>query len=344
MSFSKNIILTKIHAMHGKMLKSQKYDELINCKNLSEVAKYLLNNSPYSSSIKNLNNEDIKRTHFEDVIKKHAFKNYYKIYRYTKKEKNEIFKLMLEKFEIDEILNAIIFIKSNRASDEDYVFYMPENLVLKCKINLLKLKKIKTIEELVVFLKNTHYNKIISKLKEQEIKNLKYVDFEFLFYSYFFKKLLKTVSSKTKNVELFELKRLIKTKIDKINFCNIYRQKVILNLDKKTIEEKIFPYGKNLNVDLINKMLNCSNEIQFEEILNKNFNKFKNFKHMKIDFFWQQIEQKICENYIFLSSNITTTFYCFFVLQQIEIYNLIHIIEGIYYNMPKEEIKNMLIF
>ena len=144
-------------------------------------------------------------------------------------------------------------------------------------------------------------------------------------------------------MELFELKKLLKTKIDNINACYIYREKIIFNSEKEKIKEKIFPFYKNFKEEDIEKSLNSQNKNELEENLKRVYKKIKNFKLDEIENNLKNLEYKMCSHYINISLNLTTVFYCFYILQQIEIKNIIHIIEGIRYNLEKDEIRNYLI-
>lgn len=338
MSLSNQTALAKIRAIYGNMLKEKEYLEILNCNNVLEIFNHLQSNENYKSSLKLLNKAEIKRYQIEGLIKKNAFENYAKIFRYA--SKNVVIGFVVEYFEMIEILKTISRI--NLKDSKENVFFLPPYLILKCKIDLYKLKKIETFEELLNFLKNTRYLKI---LKDIEIKNneINFKECEHKLYDNFFKRLLKTVKNKTKNVELFELNSLIKTKLDHLNLCYIYREKILFNSDEKKIEDELFPYHKNLNSKYLSQILDCKTKMQLEETLKKIYPVNQNLKIEDIEKYCLKLEYKKCKNKIHLSLNITTVFYCFFILQQVEILNLTYLIEGISYNLPKNEIKNLLI-
>ncbi len=196
--------------------------------------------------------------------------------------------------------------------------------------NEIQPKKTKTIE------------KLLNNLKNDE-KKLNHFKIEFALYTSYFKKLLKTVKSNSKNVELFELNRLLKTKIELINLCSIYRKKFLIKTPINEIKFELFPFNKNLNENNLQNILESKTKPELEENFKKFFKKVKNFKIEDVEICSNEIEYIISKHYIHISFNITTVFYCFLILQKIEISNLIKLVEGICYNISKEKIKNMLI-
>ena len=336
LQFSNNITATKIRAMYGKMLKEAQYLEILNCKDIIEIFNYLKNNVQYKKILKNLENENLNREMLEKMLRKQAFESFAKVFRYI--NKNKIISLVVEYFEIVEILKVISIIFSN--STKKYTIDVPEYFVKKMNIKIKNFSNVKTIDNLIEVLKNTKYSKILKKLvSENKNVEIYYLKYEHCLYLNFFKKLLDTIKSNSKNVELSELKKLIKTKIETINLCIIFRENILFKGNADTIKQKIFPFYKKLDEEKVNELLNCKNKYQMEEILKENFNKVKNFNLEEIEQLTAKMEFCFCKNKLHISSNITTVFYCFFVLKKIEISNLVAIIEGTHYKLKKKKKK-----
>ena len=244
----------------------------------------------------------------------------------------------VEKEKVKEIL------KTDALNNKNKIFkYFKESKILKILLkqdeisnflnhnfNEEQPKKTKTIE------------KLLNNLKSDE-KKLNHFKIEFALYNSYFKKLLKTVKSNSKNIELFELNRLLKTKIELINLCTIYRKKFLIKTPINEIKSEIFPFNKSLNENNLQNILESKTKPELEENFKKFFKKVKIFKIEDVEICSNEIEYIISKHYIHISFNITTVFYCFLVLQKIEILNLAKIIEGISYKMPKEKIKSLLI-
>lgn len=330
--------ITKARVLYANMLKREQLLNIARCKNVAEIADFLASNTYYKTCISHLNLENIHRGQLEILINKHKFENYKKISRYAPED--SVHNFIMESFEIAEILRFVMFLKLNKK--ERYIPLLPNFLISKCKVKFLKLEGVKGVDGLLEFLKNTHYYNILKSACAGD-DELSYTVFEYELYKYFFSKLLKFVNFKTKNIELFELNKLIKSKIDNINLCYVYREKILANCNAEQIKKRIFPFHKKLNSKTINNIINCKNKDYFGKAVGSFFPSVKDFKIEDIEIYSQINEYKICKSCFHMSSNIATVFYCFLVLQNIEVQNLTHIIEGVRYGMPPEKIENLLV-
>ena len=338
LSLSKQTTITKIRAIYGKMIKKDEYKNILSCSNIKEFVDLIQNRILYKEILEVLDRNNLNIDKVEKFIKNKALLNYARIYKLIKE--NKILNHLIRYFEIDEILRITTLIEENRT--KIYVVDLPTYLALKCKINIFEFSKIENFEELLNVLKNTKYEKFLLK-NFNEKNGVDFLKFEHMLYKDFFKNLLKTIRDKTKNVELYELNRLIKTKIDILNSFYIFREKIIFKTGKEEIEKRVFPFYKNLKKEKIEKILEAQTANQMEEDFKKVYSKINEFKLEKIETNLKQKEYDLCKHYLNISQNVTTVFYCFFILQKIEVENLIHIVEGIRYNLKKEEIENFLI-
>ncbi len=343
MSCKDQTAIVKIHAMYGKMLNKKKYLEMLNCNSIEEVFSYLITNTDYKIYLKDLNQKNLDKDDVKHAIEKQSFQKCYKIYKYS--NKNEILSLILEEFELKEILKIMLF-KTKLNKNEKYESLIPKTFNINIKFS--RLLDCDTKDELLDCLKNTHYFEIYKKVTHNHTLKINYAKYEYELYKNFFVKLLKIVKSKTKNIELFELNKIIKTIIDQINISQIYRHKFLLNLSNSQTKEKILPFHKKLTPKLLQDVLECQKKEDFEEKIrliysNLNDEKTNIFKIENLEIAELNQKKKICTQYLHLSLNLATVFYCFFILQKIEILNLKKIIEGTHYNIPTEEIKSLLV-
>ena len=205
---------------------------------------------------------------------------------------------------------------------------------------LLKISKASnTIEECLLF-KNK---------PTEENPKIDYISCEHSMYNHFFKRLYNMINNKTKKSEKMELNHLVGTRLDNLNMCNIYREKILFKSDPKQIKKRIFPFFRSLTKDKIEKAISSSDSDQINKLIQELFanddkiNKISDKEVCYIENYTSRIKYKLCKHYLHLSNNVSTVFYAFYVLSQIEISNLIYIIEGIRYKVPPSEIKNLLV-
>ncbi len=348
--FSDNVVISKTRTMYGNMLKSKQYEDLITCKSVPDIATYLKSNTTYSNILANVNEVTIHRGQLEDLLRKQAFENYSKIYHYLNNNNNEndMFKMIIEEFEILEILRMILLLKANNPNE--YIVSLPGFLISKCRIDLLKLAKVRSFDDLLECLSSTHYYKILLNNKPtEESPKIDYISCEHSMYNHFFKRLYNMINNKTKKSEKIELNHLVGTRLDNLNMCNIYREKILFKSDPKQIKKRIFPFFRLLTKDKIEKVISSSDSDQMNKLIKELFanddkiSKISDKEVCYIENYTSRIKHKLCKHYLHLSNNVSTVFYAFYVLSQIEISNLIYIIEGIRYKVPPSEIKNLLV-
>ena len=346
--FSDNSVIAKTRTMYGNMLKSKQYEDLIMCKNVPDIAAYLKNHTTYSTILNNVNEVTIHRGQLEVLIKKQAFENYSKIYHYLNNNENAMFKMIIEEFEILEILRMILLLKANNPGE--FIVSLPGFLISKCRVNLLELAKARSFDDLLECLNNTHYYKVLFKHKPTyEEPKINYISCEHSMYSHFFKRLFNIINHKSKKSERMELNRLTGTRLDILNICNIYREKVLFKSNPGQIKSRIFPFFRSLTKDKIEEAISSSSSDQLNKLMqdlfsnNYKINKISETEVYYIENYASRLKNKLCKHYLHLSNNVSTVFYAFYVLSQIEISNLIYIIEGIRYKVSPNEIKSLLI-
>lgn len=341
-------VVAKIKAIYGKKIQKNQLIELSNCKSVSAIASYLKLNTSYSKILKNVDENTIHRGQLENLLKQQNFNNYEKIYHYLSKRNVSIFKLAIEEFEMLEILRMVLLLNANNV--KDYITNLPTYLISKCGINLLKLAKVETYENLLTLLKPTQYYKPLKKLEpSNETQKIDYFSCEHELFKQFFKRTFQVVKQNVKKSEQKELKNLIKLRIDHINICRIYRLKVLLNESNEKINKLVFNFHKVLNDEKIKSLINSKNSKEFGLKFQEFFHTSKasqnlfNEKDFYIENLIAKLDHKAYKKLIHLSNNFSTVFYAFHKLSQIELSNLIYAIEGVRYGIMAKEIQELYV-
>ena len=344
-------IVAKIKSIYGKRIQKSQLIELSNCKNVNSIAAYLKANTNYSKILETIDENTVHRGQLESILKQQNFNNYEKIYYYLSKNNLLIFKLIIEEFEMIEILKMILLLNANNT--KEYIINLPTYLISKCNVDLLKLAKIKTYEELLNILKHTHYHKILKKLKpSEENQKIDYFTCEHNLFEQFFERMFETIRKGVKKSERKELENLMKLRIDHINICRIYRLKFLLNESAEKIGKLIFKFHKILNKEKIDNLINSTTNKEFGQKFEKFFHISETSKTLRNQFekrnfyienFMAKLDYKICKRLIHISNNFSVVFCAFHKLSQIEISNLIYAIEGVRYGVMAKEIQELYV-
>ncbi len=336
-NFSSNVILAKALAMYGKRIKGLDYDELINCKSVSEVASYLKNNTAYSSVLSQIDEINIHRHELEALLKEKPINDLAILGKYELTTKEIFSDFIIIKAEIEMIIHALMSLIAQK--DFFYFKKVPDFFKIHTKIDLLILSNAKSYDDFFKAIEKTPYYKLLLPIKNNNDINLSKA--EQALYNYLYTKLFE-ILTKIKNKKIRNnLKNLFVSYIDYSNFIRILRIKHSLS------NASSFAILKNGSIKekYLNDMMKANTEADTFEIM---YNIVQGKKLLKIQYSYiDQIPMKAlyysCRHAIHSSSNSSIVFISYMFLSQIELSNIINIIEGIRYNVSKDEIRKLLI-
>lgn len=346
---SSNAVVSKVRALYGKRITKEQYLDMVNCRTVPEIAAYLKNNAQaYHEVLENIPESHIHRGQLESLLKRAAFNSYNKIYHYINTAAQNIFHYIILELELDQILQMVHLLKAG--CPEKFILHLPGYLVSITDVDLMALAHVKNFDELLRILSQSHFGDILKQFKPTaENPSIDYVACEHALYEYHFRRMFQMIDKNTRGVERQELKRLFGTRIDQINLRNIYRSKAHFHTDAKVVAQLIFPFYYRVQPRHIDQLINAGSYEQLAKLLAEHFPasgkvpKLESVNDTSIELIVETLQMYACSRYLHLSSYDSVVFYSYYILSKIELNNLIHIIEGIRYNVPKEEIKELLV-
>lgn len=351
-------IISKIHALYGKRVKKEQFDDLINCQNVTEIASYL-KSAPtiYKDSLQNITETKIHRGELEALLRQIVFENYTKIYHYINATEENIFHYIILELELSQVLDMVRLLKAN--APDKYILRLPGYLVSKTDIDLMELAHVKTFDDLLRVMKKSHFGDILSRFKPTDQQpEINYVACEHALLEYHFKKTLQMFNKNMHGCEKQALHRLFSLRLDLINIQNIYRLKVLpnnyYNNDPKIASQIVFPFYHILKRADIEEMIYAPKE-QFLKNLENCLSRFCpdhtlhqfadiSSASFSIENFAEHILNRIFTKQLHISTSSAVVFYAYYLLTKTELSNIFHIIEGVRYNVSKEQIRNLLVF
>lgn len=237
---------------------------------------------------------------------------------------------------------------SQRSQEELLKQESLKSAIMALKENVEELKNLNdkaSITEVENEIRKTEVNdisKIIKILsnKDKEFIKIFISKYEILETKEYFYKIIK----KMKNMDS-DVKDLIGKRIDLLNILNIYRIKKFYSVSEEDIKKMIIDYDYKLKKAEIEKMIKADGYKQVEDII-----KLSWYSKIVKDLDKQDL-QNIIDNYIY---NVAKSIFLknrfnmgqvisYLVMEEYQNRNLITILEGIYYNIAKEEIKKKII-
>lgn len=336
--FSSNVVLAKIRAMYGKRIRAKDYESLLNCNTVSDIAAYLKNKTDYSKLLGKVDELNIHRAQLEAILKNKIFYDLASLCRYELLTGESFSEYIIGKTEVEQIIKSLIYLLACNKSQNSYV--IPNYFNKHTKINLKALSRVETYEDFITALGNSPYRKLLKDIKSNDNENVNLSQVESILYNYLygkvFKQLRKSANKKVRN----DLKSIFETYIDFGNFIRIVRTKK----NNSSNEFAILENGtlKNKHIEA---MLKANTEKELFDIMESTNQgkKLKNLEYRYIDQIPLKAVYNKCRHDLHSSINASLVMLSYIFLIQIELSNIIKIIEGVRYKMPKNDIRELLI-
>jgi len=340
---SSNAILAKSRAMYGKRLTAQHYNDLLNCKSVSEVAGYLKNRTVYAPIFEGVNVTAIHRGQLELLLKKYAYRQFETLCKYELAIGQGFYKYFILRNDIDMILTCVRLLYSG--NPENYLLYMPVFFDEHTKLNQSKLAKVRSIQDLFKALDGTEYKAVIAPFVEHFDATMGKLDIEAALTRYKFETLKKITEKDFKGKKAKDIIEVFAIQNDIRVIVNIYRFKKMIGGGKESLRQFILPEVSRIPAKHWNRIIEAVDEKEVLASL-KNTVYGKALKANDLDYF-----EDVAQRYLYrwflktlrFSTNPTVVMFCYVYLLENEIRNITHIIEGIRYGVPAADIKEMLI-
>ena len=153
---SSNVVSAKARAMYGRRLTAQNYQEMLNCKNVTEIARYLATNTDYDKVLAGINDREVHRGQLENRLKQ-------KLCRYEISISDALAAYLLQRSEVDQILNALLHL--NADTTKEYFFSMPATLAVHSRIDLVRLSGADNFDSIIAALAHTPYQMLLESFR-----------------------------------------------------------------------------------------------------------------------------------------------------------------------------------
>lgn len=342
-NYSTNATVAKIHAIHGKMLTRENYHEMIGKRSVSELAEYLKRVYRFKETLCDIDPNAIHRGLLEELLKKNNFDTYVRLCDFQRLDNVPFYNFMVQKIEVEQIIETVNRIFNNHTDES--LANVPGYIKKHSKINLLELRSAENMHELEKALKGTPYLKLISKIPVDEEIGIDYVECERMLITFYYSRLIKYVEDSFFKKEAKQLKDIILMEIDMINIRNAYRKKKFFNYDSDRIKKTQIPFSK-IGKRRMNTFYEKDSAEEMLEFLKKTSycrGLTESLDYVEINL--QSVFSKYLKHMIARSTSAPVVLYAFMKLCDMEVKNIIHIIEGIRYNVAPETIeKNLIVY
>lgn len=152
--FAGNSVYAKVHILYSKRLKKQDYDTLIECRSVGEAADKLKNMDAYRGILGSVTTLNISRTHLEVLLYSRVYEDINSLASLQRAIGDEFYKYFIYEYDMLQIRNCIACLKTKT---ESYMQRLPSFYEEKSYLNLYEIARANDIDELVKLCESTPY-------------------------------------------------------------------------------------------------------------------------------------------------------------------------------------------
>lgn len=333
---------TKIKSMVGKLLTKEDYQNMLVLGSEEEIFDYLNEETYYGNIFKDMNPEDYSIASVESHIKNYIITLYKKINCYITGSYQRLFRLLMRRYETEDIKAFLRALMLNEDISEMYLKY--PNASFYSKLDYAYLSTASDLSEFVSMLEDTIYYKVLKLyLDEAPDRMLFYMEMN-LDRVYFSKLSVEIAKYKGDERPIFDI---LQMNIDFLNFQWIYRGRKFYNLSSEEVLNYTLPNGHYLNYEFLKALSYAEDEEALFELMGHTHYK-KLFKHDKNTELYLERDMDRYLYHHFLRSERESTLNMVTVVTfthrlEFEMRDLFTMIEAKHYGVSSNELKEYLI-
>lgn len=261
-------IVTKIHAMRAKLLKSDDYRRLASMQTVTDIIHYLKDTAAYGPLIAQMDESLYHRGNIEKILAQSLYGDYTRLYHFADMKQKEFLKLFKKRYEADLIRYCLRIVFNHYKVPFD-LDYKKEFFDKYSDIKIDQLATSENIASLIDNLRETEYYEPLIRIRDSGAETL--FDYELTLDLYYFSKMWgnrKKAGTKS-DVEIFT--KDMGTNIDFLNLQWIYRAKKYYHMMPPDIYTLLMPIHYRLLNKQIKALVEAPSIEEFFRVLNDTF-------------------------------------------------------------------------
>jgi len=343
-NFAGNAIITKAKSLYGYRLRTDDYEELLKFNTVPEIVTYLKKQEKYNNTLNDVIEYSMHRGQLEELIKKSYFNNLARIVKFVGTKDKKFYELDMIRREIEIVLSSVRSVISG--SIESSIRDLPLFFQQHASFDIGEVSKSLTMTDLLKGLQGTRYYEVVRSYYSEDPAYIRYSKIEHDLYVQYHdivvERINKYYKGKTKRI----LMDIYQSKVEIENVIKIYRLKKFYNASKDEILDTLITKNIRMSKNKLNELLDLSDVNEILKVLSKSqFSEFRDEDdYVYIEYQAGKIKYNLAKRYMYFSNNPPIVYSAFLYLNDIERSNIFNIIEGVRYDIDKEDIKKMLVY
>lgn len=344
-SFSNKAIATKARAMYGARVTQADYEELMKKRTVGDAAAYLRDNTHYREVLGQIDPAAIHRGQLENMLRSLRYVQYQRLIAYDFGQQQLYYYI----YRWDELqqLTALLRYLSGRGQGQaagQYDFHYDQRLAGHTSYDLTGLVQVKSYQELVAFLGDSPYGKILRRFPPDTSGQIDLMGCERALSAYYYSCQLSIVNKELKGEARADLKERFYQRIDEENLTQAYRLKRFFHSDPQYIRQSLLPFPTRSG-KLLDTIVDAGDLQQVHAALAK-AGLMDEGTELEGDFIERAMlrrRAKASKRDLRGASCPPVVLRAYMTQMSIEMENIINIIESVRYGLPVDEMRRMLV-
>lgn len=340
-----NAALAKARAMYGRRLTAADYKRLAACRTMPALAAELKALPMYEEALKTVNPPTARRAQLEAFLRQAIFDRYDSLCRYELSSGHLLYGYFTTSCEVDEILSCLRCLDAGRPGD--YLYKLPDFLQQRCSVDLYALARVTDAKSLLAALAGTPYQKMLAPLADLPEGSKLLVHAEPYLENWRHKALVSLApEAAARSAPGAEpgVRDYIALECDAAALSNAARL-TRMKAPPAAIDAVARRDCTNLSDVEWNALLGAKDIDAFYAVLEKTRygRALHRYQYSVLKEGLQMYRYDWCEKWLRFSTDPSLVMLCYVYLARCEVLNLDHIIEGVHYQMPADELLSMLV-
>lgn len=345
-SRSGNAMMAKAHCLYGKRLNDGDYRNLLQKRTIGEIAGYLKSQTYYSAALTEVKEELIHREQLESLLSRYAHDAYMRLTKYSYGDE-ALLKIYVMQSEAEQLIAAARLLSAG-AMDR-FIADFPAYLSRHMSFDLFAVAACKTYDDLLNAVEGTGYYQVLGRFRP--VSSSSRTDITALetgILTHYYEKILGLVRESYSGRARESLEKMIRLRVDLHNLGVIYRMKRYFGKDRAAVSARLLPVRSLISSKVYDEMLGAQDYAEVTETFSRQpvFRMYPVARGTGAERMitqLQRVKRQIARTQFRFSIEPAVAVYAYMTMLDIEIRNIVNIVEGVRYELPQNEIREMLV-
>lgn len=341
-SNASNVLLAKCRARFGKRLTAQDINSLVSCHTVSEVASYLKSNTHYAQALETTDTTAIHRRELESTLKSYLFEDLSSLCRYELSVGEWFSDYILMRGEIQQIISYLRLFSVGKQNE--FIFSLPAFYMQHLDLDIPALAEAKTYKDFLAAMRRSRFIKVLRTFTPDSGEPVDCAMVEHALYRHFYENIDAIIERHYSGSALDELRDIMSTQQDILNFRHLYRMKKYYRAEPVSIRAWMLGSSSNLSAGKMKAMIEAPDaDKALELFMATSYGRMTDLGKLDggIEAATSPVIFSKALRYLRSSVNPTTVMLSFINIAETELQDVVSFVEGVHYGLAPGSILNM---